>query len=138
MSIAEAFTSLCLAFQQPTQSNNDYFNDFKSSVEVLETYGGSGALGFLPEMIKVELEDICTAADTTVAIATDKQKLKATETSCAKFLSALMLSGADQTCFCTMRDDLVNDFAKGDDSYPPTMHQGLLPLHWHCERPFAS
>ena len=89
-------------------------------------------------MIKVELEDICTAADTTIAIATDEQKLKATETSRAKFLSALMLSSADQTCFCTMRNDLVNDFAKGDDSYPPTMHQGLLPLHRHCERPFAS
>jgi hypothetical protein len=74
MSIAEAFKSLCLAFQQPTQSNNNYFNDFKSLVKVLETYSGSGALGFLPEMIKVELEDICTTANTTVALATDEQK----------------------------------------------------------------
>jgi hypothetical protein len=42
MSVAEAFKSLCFAFQQPSQSNNDYFNDFKSLVEVLETYGGTG------------------------------------------------------------------------------------------------
>jgi hypothetical protein len=76
-------------------------------------------------MIKIELQDICTADNTPVSLATDAQKDKAAETSRAKFLAALMLSGADRGHFGVMRDELVNNFAKGDDSYPLTMEEVL-------------
>ncbi len=40
----------------------------------------------------------------------------------------MLLSGADRNHFRAMRDDLVNDFAKGYDSYDPPTMEDVLPL----------
>ena len=69
MAIAETFKNLCLFFQRTNQSNNEYFKDFTSLVDTLETYGGNGALGYLPALITVELQLLCDALNPPIAIA---------------------------------------------------------------------
>ena len=140
IAIAETFKSVCLLFQRAHQSNDEYFKDFTSLVETLETYGGNGALGYLPTMIASELQLLCdqTSPPTPITSATDAMKTTAAETVRSKFLAALMLSGADRNRFGGLRDELANDFAKGEDCYPSSMPDVLNLMNKYRGQPSAQ
>ena len=90
-------------------------------------------------MIASELQILCdqTSPPTPISSATDAMKTKATETVRSKFLAALMLGGANRSCFGSLRDNLANNFAKGEDSYPASMPDVLNLINKYQGQPSA-
>ena len=92
-------------------------------IEVVETYEGSiGAhLGLRNAVLKEE------GLNPTSATAPAKEA--ALKKARAEYLSCLLLSGADNLRYKSLKEDLSNDYLKGKDAYPKTYEATLKLLN---------
>ena len=91
-------------------------------VETIETYGGRNALGVVPTLVTAKLQKMEIAGlILNAAASSDAERAAAEEAVHDEYLAALLLSGANYTCFEPLREHLSNLFAMGDDQYPKTL-----------------
>jgi hypothetical protein len=114
MGLVGAFKNLLYFFQKPMQSNLDYHEDFLALIEPIEEYGGSGLLTHFPNMIKKEL--LSDNLDVTKATLDELKKAKKKVRE--KFLTALMLDGANHDKYGNLKRSIQENYVTGTSKYP--------------------
>ena len=127
--VATAFRTLCMYYQPDGMSNDDYYDRFKGMVRVIRKFSGDQAIGFLPVQAEKELAAMATTQSFSVTSATDEQKEEAIEVACNKFLACIMLAGANQKKYASLKASLSNSFAMKVDNYPTDIDAVLRLLN---------
>ncbi len=109
-----AIKNLFYFFQKAEQSNADYHEDFTAMLEVIEEYGGTGSMTNFPNMLKQELD----ADGINLSKATSDQVKEGKKTVCKKFLTALMLSGANGAKYNNLKQSMKENFVMETSTYP--------------------
>jgi hypothetical protein len=115
-------------YQKDGVDNHTYHREFLAHVETIETYGGLGAVGVTPTFITAKLKEMSETTPPTVSditAPTDTERAAAIKAVRDEYLAALMLSGCNKDKYTSLRTDLRNDFAFGDDRYPKSIDQCL-------------
>jgi hypothetical protein len=120
-SALDARTALLTYKQEPTQTNADYFEQFKAYVDILEYYGGQVA----------EITSLLTESEFKNASVAVQEKAARNRT-----LAALFLRNADSGRFSSLLADLANQYSRGNNQYPTdlTAAYGLL-VHYQVPVP---
>jgi hypothetical protein len=114
MAIVAAIKNLFYFFQKAEQSNADYHKDFMVMLEVIEEYGGMGLMTHFPNMLKQELD----ADGIDPSKATSEQVKEGKKTVRNKFLTALVLSGANGAKYNNLKQSMKENFVTGMSTYP--------------------
>lgn len=104
-------------------SNSQYFERFNALVDTALSYGSS--IGHSRALVGAELVKMGTTRDS----ATPSQTNEAMELAQERYLSMLMLDGANYYKFKGLREELDNDYAKGTDTYPTNRNAVLRLLN---------
>ena len=115
-------------YQKDGVDNHTYHREFLAHVETIETYGGLGAVGVTPTFITAKLKEMLETTPPTVidiTAPTDTERAAAIKAVRDEYLAALMLSGCNKDKYTSLRNDLRNDFAFGDDCHPKMIDQCL-------------
>jgi hypothetical protein len=93
----------------------EYIENFQALVGVVETYGR--AYGHKPGLIRLQLT--AQGVATKELNAPDPKELKIAEAVCREeYLLCMALSGADQSRYGKLKDNLLKDMTKGVDNFP--------------------
>ena len=121
--IVAADKAIMYYVQEAHVSNSQYFERFNALVDTALSYGSS--IGHSKALVSSELSKMGTDRDS----ATPAQKAKAMELAQESYLSMLMLDGANYYKFKDLREELDNDYAKGNDTYPTNRNAVLRLLN---------
>lgn len=111
-----------LVFRQEGKSNDDYFKAFNGLVSVYEHLGGTLTHG---NAFDTEIADIvaaAVAANTFADVVTAKKRATATVRDKVLATSLIKRSGPK---YATLRRDLANAYALGNDKYPSDLTNAL-------------
>jgi hypothetical protein len=112
-----AIKSLLYFFQKAKHTNSDYQEDFLAMVEVIKEYGRAGLLTYFPNMIKKEVIAVKATNNDTGATTGDETKKGKTIVQ-KKFLTALMLSGANCDRYGELKRSMAENYVMGTSKYP--------------------
>jgi hypothetical protein len=122
-SLQQAKKKAYLYIQREGISNTAYMEEFIALIKVVETYGGEW--GQEPGLITAKLQADTPMVD--IDNPTEAELNRAKEAATEEYLAMMFLSGADKNRYFELRNELSNDYAKGNDNYPSTL-DGMLRL----------
>ena len=123
--LEQAKHRLLAYYQGHDVTNTEYVEHFKALVGVVETY--RGAYGHKPGLVAMELvvqgmkpQDVDTA---------DRTDIKKAKEVCRKrYLSCMLLHGANNSRYSQLKVDLSNNMTKGTDNFPKTIVKTMYLL----------
>jgi hypothetical protein len=101
---------------EPNQSNSDYFDQFKTTVEVLESYNANISENI--DILVPECADI-----------SDNDKVKAARD---YILTMAFLIQSDPGCYSNLLSDLHNQYSRGTDQLPRDLTGAYSMLNLYC------
>ena len=122
--IVQSTKKLYLHLQDDKTTVPDYARDFKSLWETCESFGGTP--GYHEGLVNQMLKDTSRVADVNRP-STGERKAAVNDTAEA-VKGAMLLSGADQKRFGSLKKELHNDYLKGTDNYPYTLDRAVRLL----------
>ena len=129
MTVVQTDKRAFLYYQKPSQSNVDYLAEFKLIQKVIETYEGS--IGEHKGFIKQKCSDLGFGP------APDPLEIKKATVEVKKeYLTCLFISGADNTRYKQLKNELENNHLKGKDSYPKTYDEEMKMMENY--KPFGK
>lgn len=84
--VAESFKSLCIYYQPNSMPNDDYYQQLKGIIHILNNYANNGVLGHLPLLATEELTAMAAKGGYLVASVPDNQCNKGAKLASNKFL----------------------------------------------------
>ena len=137
MATVASHKRLYMHYQCDGVDNNTYHKEFIAHVETLETYGGMGSIGIIPNFVAARIKLLAAEGQIKdVAKPTTAERDMAIMQIRDEYLGALMLSGCNRERFSHLRTDLQNQFGYGTDNYPKSPDQCLALLNrWQQHAP---
>jgi len=131
--VHEAVRRFYLLRQEASMTCGAYLEKFKSSVEVLETCGGT--IGESEIMVQAAANDI--AGETVdINMASDDDKASYAEGARQRYLATAFILGSDRKRYKKLIQGLENDYLQGQDKYPRNLTGAYhLLLHWKHDLP---
>jgi hypothetical protein len=108
-------------YQNDSIDNHSYHMEFMACVEIVETYGGTGAIGVVPTFLAAKIQEMAATGE--IADASnpmDPEKAAIISAVREKYLAPVMLSSLNQDHFGELYTDLKNHYGYGKDHYPKT------------------
>jgi hypothetical protein len=134
--VHEAVRRFYLLRQDTSMTCGAYLEKFKSTVDVLETCGGT--VGESEIMIQAAAEDFADGV-VDMEAASDADMASYAEVSRQRYLATAFILGADRKRYRKMIQGLENDYLQGQDKYPRNLTAAYhLLLHWKHDLPQAG
>ncbi len=125
MLLVQAKRRVYTCYQGAKQPNDKYAEELEAYVDVVEAYGGE--FGNKPGYINDILQNVIRARDPDNPTA--EERSEARESLQDNMMAALLISGADNGHYRTLKMELRNLYGQGQDNYPRTLAKVLDVLN---------
>ncbi len=125
MSLVQAKRRVYTCYQGAKQPNDEYAEELEAYIDVVEAYGGEfgNEPGYLVDMLR----NVVRARDPDNPTA--QEQSEAREALKDNMMAALLISGADNARYRTLKMELKNLYGQGQDNYPRTLAKALDVLN---------
>ncbi len=121
MSLVQAKRRVYTCYQGQKQTNDEYAEELEAYADVVEAYGGQ--FGNEPGYLDAVLVNSVRARDPRNPTAQELDNARAILRD--NMMAAMLISGADNTRFRSLKMELRNQYSQGQDNYPRTMAKAL-------------